>query len=312
MRQAEPLAGGESGGRVLARYGRRARPGARERSNRFSSSVFIFGKAKVRRRWPDIVADARQGAWARLLETPPPLARRLEILEDRLAPVVVAPDDGEIGRLDQPPLDRSVILHRPVPVEMIRRQIEQHADARVERGREIDLEARTFDDISALGRARATAAPGRGSASRYCRPSARRTPPRAGYGRSSAVVVLLPLVPVMATSGAPGAMDRALAAEQFDVADDLDARRCAMATVQCGSGWVSGTPGARTSAAKRDQSGADADRTSDSPSPSASALSRAARRIVPGAHQGAAGEQGPGGGQAGAAETEQRDGLAGE
>ena len=44
---------------------------------------------------------------------------------------------------------------------------------------------------------------------------------------------------------------RALAAEQLDVADDLDARRrCALSTVQCGSGWVSGTPGDSTSAAK--------------------------------------------------------------
>ena len=67
----------------------------------------------------------------------------------------------------------------------------------------------------------------------------------------SAVVVDLPLVPVMATKGEPGAILRALAAEELDVADDFDARgRCAFTTVQCGSGCVSGTPGESTSAAK--------------------------------------------------------------
>ena len=41
----------------------------------------------------------------------------------------------------------------------------------------------------------------------------------------SAVVVDLPLVPVMATNGAAGAIEAALAAEQLDVADHLDAGR---------------------------------------------------------------------------------------
>ena len=40
---------------------------------------------------------------------------------------------------------------------------------------------------------------------------------------ASAVVVDLPLVPVMAMNGAVGAPRRALAREQLDVADDLDA-----------------------------------------------------------------------------------------
>ena len=41
----------------------------------------------------------------------------------------------------------------------------------------------------------------------------------------SAVVVDLPLVPVMATNGAVGASRAPLAAEQLDVADHLDAGR---------------------------------------------------------------------------------------
>ena len=61
------------------------------------------------------------------------------------------------------------------------------------------------------------------------RPAARRT------WAISAVVVDLPLVPVMATNGASGELGP-LAAEQLDVADDLDAGGARLATVQCGSG----------------------------------------------------------------------------
>ena len=65
----------------------------------------------------------------------------------------------------------------------------------------------------------------RGSARRYCRPSATSRPASRRICAISAVVVDLPLVPVMATNGASGARARALAAEEFDVADDLDAGR---------------------------------------------------------------------------------------
>ena len=61
----------------------------------------------------------------------------------------------------------------------------------------------------------------------------------------SAVVVDLPLVPVMAMKGASGAMRGALAAEQLDVADDLDAGGSAPA------GPSSAAPGG--SAARRGQ-----------------------------------------------------------
>ena len=54
-------------------------------------------------------------------------------------------------------------------------------------------------------------------------PSCASWPADAARWAISAVVVDLPLVPVMATNGAPGARMPALAAEQFDVADDLDA-----------------------------------------------------------------------------------------
>ena len=51
-----------------------------------------------------------------------------------------------------------------------------------------------------------------------------------------------------------GRVQPPLAAEQLDVADDLDGRAAREPTVQCGAGWVSGTPGASTSAAIFDQS----------------------------------------------------------
>ena len=68
---------------------------------------------------------------------------------------------------DQPLLDRRIVLHGPVPVEMIRRDIEQDADRRRERGRKIDLERRALDDVDSDPgpAARATGRP-----CRYCRP----------------------------------------------------------------------------------------------------------------------------------------------
>ena len=70
----------------------------------------------------------------------------------------------------------------------------------------------------------------------------------------SAVVVDLPLVPVMATNGASGAwLRRSRQNSSMSPMTSTPAAR-ASPTVQCGAGWVSGTPGASTSAAMRDQS----------------------------------------------------------
>ena len=70
----------------------------------------------------------------------------------------------------------------------------------------------------------------------------------------SAVVVDLPLVPVMATkrdSGATAARSRQKSSMSPMIGTPA---ALASATVQCGFGWVSGTPGASTKAAKLDQS----------------------------------------------------------
>ena len=70
----------------------------------------------------------------------------------------------------------------------------------------------------------------------------------------SAVVVDLPLVPVMATKGASGAI--LARSRQNSSMSPMTSTPASWASVadQCGSGWVSGTPGERISAEKRDQS----------------------------------------------------------
>ena len=70
----------------------------------------------------------------------------------------------------------------------------------------------------------------------------------------SAVVVDLPLVPVIAMKGARGA-SFARSRQKSSMSPMISiAAAFAFATDQCGWGWVSGTPGASTSAAASDQS----------------------------------------------------------
>ncbi len=71
---------------------------------------------------------------------------------------------------------------------------------------------------------------------------------------SSAVVVDLPFVPVMAAKGASGQIcARTRQNNSTSPMISIPALR-ALTTVQCGSGWVRGTPGARISAANSPQS----------------------------------------------------------
>ena len=68
------------------------------------------------------------------------------------------------------------------------------------------------------------------------------------------MVVDLPLVPVIATNGASGAVLRRSRQNSSMSPITSTAALRASPTVQCGAGWVSGTPGASTSAAIRLQS----------------------------------------------------------
>ena len=142
---------------------------------------------------------------------------------------------------------------RAVAVEMILGDVEQDADRRIERGRKIDLEGRALDDMHAPG-----ALARGGSSDRIAvpilPPSCASKPAAARRCAISAVVVDLPLVPVMAMNGASGAMcRRSRQNSSMSPITSAPALR-ASSTVQCGSGCVSGTPGASTSAAIFDQS----------------------------------------------------------
>ena len=125
----------------------------------------------------------------------------------------------------------------------------------------------------------------------------------------SAVVVDLPLVPVMATNGAFGALRRRSRQNSSMSPITSTAAARASPTVQCGAGWVSGTPGASTSAAIFDQSIC---RRSAVGMPALVRLRDGVGTVVPADHVGAAGEQRAGADQPGAAEAEHRDLLAGE
>ncbi len=76
---------------------------------------------------------------------------------DPRTPIVVDTDD----RVITPPLtredsglDRRIVLHGPMPVEMIRRDVEQHGHVRVQRRRQVDLEGRQLEHIGPRRRRR--------------------------------------------------------------------------------------------------------------------------------------------------------------
>ena len=144
----------------------------------------------------------------------------LEPVGDLRAVAVVDADDRRLAAGHQPLLDRGIVLHRAVAVEMVGRQVEQDAGRRIDRRREVDLVGRAFDDIVAGpavgGSSVSTARP-------ILPPICASRPADFRICAISAVVVDLPLVPVMAMNGASGACARALAREQLDIADDLDA-----------------------------------------------------------------------------------------
>jgi hypothetical protein len=120
----------------------------------------------------------------------------------------------------------------------------------------------------------------------------------------SAVVVDLPLVPVMAMKGEPGAsLRRSRTNSSMSPMISTPAWR-ASSTHQCGLGWVSGTPGDRTRQAKPDQS---ASRRSTGRCPARRA--RAFPDCRPRPHDGAAGQQRLGRRHARPAEAEQGDRL---
>ena len=147
---------------------------------------------------------------------------------------------------NQPRLHGRVMLQRAVAIDVVFADIEQDADGGIERGRKIDLVGRHLD---------------------HMHPPHPRRLQRQDRGADIAahlgvVAGDLHQMRDQRCRGrlAVGAGDRderrirrvaaPLAAEQFDIADHLDAGLARHQHHQCGAGWVSGAPGVRISAAK--------------------------------------------------------------
>ena len=229
----------------------------------------------------------------------------LEPVGDGSAPVVVDDDDRARRLGDEPLLDPGVAVEGAVAVEVVGRDVEENADRRVDARRKVDLERRALDDVEAT------------------RPRRVEREDR-GADIAAELNVAIRLLEKMRDQRrrrrlAVGAGDRderrrrhmgpPLAAEQLDVADHLDAGRLGRSTVQCGSGWVSGTPGVSTSAAKPRQS-TRARSPIGMPADGRRGDARPACR--PRRHQRAAGDERCRRRPAAAAEAEDRDALAGE
>ena len=168
---------------------------------------------------------------------------------------------------------------------MVGRDVEQHADASA-RARARGRSGRTSTRSHGCGPAPAARAPG--SACRYCRPSARRGRPRRRIWAISAVVVDLPLVPVMATKGAAGAI--LARSRQKSSMSPMISTPAALAEldrpVRLGMGQRHARRRARARRSRRQSRVA---QIVDRRSPSRPRLPRAGRRVVPGQHAGAAG-----------------------
>ena len=73
---------------------------------------------------------------------------------DFAARLVVDADERDLGVRHEPLLDRRVTRKIAMPVEMVRSDVDQKANAGVKRGREVDLIGRTFNDMGAARRRR--------------------------------------------------------------------------------------------------------------------------------------------------------------
>ena len=146
----------------------------------------------------------------------------LDAVGDRAAPAVIDADDRGALRLHaghQSLLDRGIMFERAVAVDMVFADIEQDADARIERWREIDLVRRHLDDMDAAGARRLQRQDRGADIAAHLRIVAGHAHQMRDQRRGGRFAV-----------GAGDGDERrirrvtaALAAEQFDVADHLDA-----------------------------------------------------------------------------------------
>ena len=236
------------------------------------------------------------------------LASLLDAVGDRLAQIVVDAHDRAAAILharDQPLLDRRIVRERAVAVEVILGDVEQDADRRIERGREIDLERGALDDVHAPGRRRLEREDGGADVSAELRVVVRAREEMRDQRRGGRLAV--------------GAGDRderrvrrgaaPLAAEQLDVADHLD------------RGIAREADGPVRRRMSERHAGRQHQRVDPAPVDAAQIGNRNAGGarlldarfgIVPSHHIGTAGEQRACAGKPGRAEPEQRDLLSGE
>ena len=146
----------------------------------------------------------------------PPSARRVATARLNASSI---PMTARSAARDEALLDRRVFRDRAVPVEMVRRDVEEDADRRLQAWCEVDLKRRHLNDMDAVARGRLKRQDRRADVAAHLHVAAglaqdvgderrrRRLAVGAGDGDERRV----------------GRKLRALAAEQLDVADDLDA-----------------------------------------------------------------------------------------
>ncbi len=148
-------------------------------------------------------------------------ALRHAALQDRAASIVIDADAGDVRAHDEAFLDGCVIFDCAVPVEVVGRDVQEHADGGFECRRQVDLERREFDDMETVRRRRLEGQDGAADVAAHLHVLAgmaknvgderrrRRFAVGAGDG----------------DEGRLGTMRGTLAREDLDVADDLDASR---------------------------------------------------------------------------------------
>ena len=140
-------------------------------------------RARPGRAGDKLAADrvpAVRHARARRHEIDPAAVGKPQALGDVAAPVVVLADDRVRRARDEARLEGGVVLHGAVPVEVVGRDVEQHADAGRQRGRQLDLERRHLDDVDAILGRRLQIQDGGADVAAHLRVACRR---RAGCGR---------------------------------------------------------------------------------------------------------------------------------